>query len=254
MSYEHLAAEVKEGVGTIVLNRPPLNILNISMMEEINTALKDFSEKNLKLLVFKAEGKAFSGGVEVAEHLGDTATQMIEEFHAMFRNMDALAVPSIAAVNGAALGGGCELAVYCDMVIASEKAKIGQPEIQVGVFPPIASLIFPRIMGRKKAMELILSGDILSAQESKDLGLVNQVVPHEQFQDEAEAFIAKFAAMSGPVLQYARSATLAGLTDRDPKVLETIEDLYLNGLMQTEDAIEGLQAFLDKRKPVWKEK
>lgn len=253
MSFEHIAAEVKEGVGTIVLNRPPLNILNISMMEEINTALKDFSEKNLKLLVFKAEGKAFSGGVEVAEHLGGTATQMIEEFHAMFRNMDTLAVPSIAAVNGAALGGGCELAVYCDLVIASEKTKIGQPEIQVGVFPPIASLIFPRIMGRKKAMELILSGDILSAQESKDLGLVNQVVPHEQFQDEAEAFIAKFAKMSGPVLQYARSATLAGLTDRDPKVLETIEDLYLNGLMQTEDAIEGLQAFLDKRKPVWKE-
>ncbi len=254
MSYEFIQTSVQDGVASIVLNRPPLNILHIAMMQEINAALKAMDPQSVKLLVFKAEGKAFSGGVEVAEHLGGTATQMIEEFHAMFRNMDKLGIPSIAAVNGAALGGGCELAVYCDMVIASEKAKIGQPEIQVGVFPPIASLIFPRIMGRKKAMELILSGDILSARASRDLGLVNEVVPHEEFAEASEAFIAKFAKMSGPVLRYARSATLAGLTDREPKVLETIEDIYLNKLMQTEDALEGLQAFLDKRKPVWKEK
>ena len=254
MAYEFIKTDIKEGVGTITLSRPPLNILNIAMMEEINKALEDFAAQNIKLLVFKAEGKAFSAGVDVGEHMGDMAPKMIEVFHGMFHNMDKVGAPSIAVVNGAALGGGCELVVYCDLVIASDKAKIGQPEINVGVFPPIAALIFPRIIGRKKAAELILSGDVISAEEAKEIGLVNVVVPHDKLEEEAEKFIQKFAKNSGIVMRYTKMAMLAGIKEAQDKALKEIEDIYLNKLMKTEDATEGLQAFLDKRKPQWKER
>jgi cyclohexa-1,5-dienecarbonyl-CoA hydratase len=211
------------------------------------------SERTLKLLVIQAAGKAFSVGVEVADHLGDLATKMIQTFHKMFRLMDDLKIPSLSVVNGAALGGGCELALYCDMVLATEKAKFGQPEIQVGVFPPIAALVFPRIIGRKKAMELILAGDTISAQEACSLGLVNKVVPEASLAQEAEAFIGKFSKLSGIVLRLTKEATLAGLNDDMDQGLKAIEKIYLDRLMKTYDAMEGLKAFLEKRKPTWKD-
>jgi enoyl-CoA hydratase/carnithine racemase len=124
MAYKHIQTELKEGVAYLTLNRAPLNVLNIEMMEEINAYLEELKkESNLKLLVIQAAGKAFSAGVDVGEHLGDLVYKMIEVFHRMFRLMDALKVPSIAIVNGSALGGGCELALYCDMVMATEKSK-----------------------------------------------------------------------------------------------------------------------------------
>lgn len=253
MSYKHIRLEVSDRVATLVLDREPLNVLNIEMMEEINDALTGLDPNAVNLLVFRGEGKAFSAGVDVGEHMGGMAEKMIQVFHGMFRNMAGLNVPTIAAVNGAALGGGCELAVFCDMVVTSEKAKFGQPEIQVGVYPPIAALLFPRIMGRKKAMELILSGETIRAQEAKDLGLVNHVVAHEDFDAESEKFIDKFKPMSGIVMKHTRKAVLKGLADEEESVLQNIEDHYLNELMNTDDANEGLQAFLDKRKPGWKE-
>jgi cyclohexa-1,5-dienecarbonyl-CoA hydratase len=255
MAFKHIQTELKDGVATLTLNRAPVNILNIEMMEEINSYLDGLkAETSLKLLVIQAMGKAFSAGVDVGEHLGDLVYKMIEVFHKMFRLMDALKVPSIAVVNGSALGGGCELALYCDMVIATEKSKFGQPEIQVGVFPPIAALIFPRMIGRKKAMELILAGDTLSAQEALALGLINKVVPEASLADEANRFIEKFKKLSGIVLKLAKEATLAGLNDDVDKGLKVIEKIYLDHLMKTEDALEGLKAFLEKRKPTWKDK
>jgi cyclohexa-1,5-dienecarbonyl-CoA hydratase len=254
MAYKHIQTELKDGVATLTLNRAPLNVFNIEMMEEINSYLEELKkEKSLKLLVIQAMGKAFSAGVDVGEHLGDLVYKMIEVFHKMFRLMDALKVPSIAVVNGSALGGGCELALYCDMVIATEKAKFGQPEIQVGVFPPIAALIFPRMIGRKKAMELILSGETISAQEALTLGLVNKVVPEVSFDQEVNSFIEKFKKLSGVVLKLTKEATLAGLNDDTDKGLKVIEKIYLDRLMKTNDALEGLKAFLEKRKPTWKD-
>jgi cyclohexa-1,5-dienecarbonyl-CoA hydratase len=254
MAYKHLQTELKEGVATLTLNRTPLNVLNIEMMEEINHFLEGLTkEKSLKLLVIQAAGKAFSAGVDVGEHLGDLVYKMIEVFHRIFRLMDGLKVPSIAVVNGSALGGGCELALYCDMVIASEKSKFGQPEIQVGVFPPIAALIFPRVIGQKKAMELILSGDTITAQEALALGLINKVVPEASLAEEANGWIEKFKKLSGIVLKLAKEATLEGLNDDRNKGLKAIEKIYLDQLMKTNDANEGLRAFLEKRKPTWKD-
>ena len=254
MVFKHIQTEMKDGIAYLTLNRPPLNWLNIEMMEEINAYLQDLTgEKTLKLLVLRALGKAFSVGVEVADHLGDLAPRMIETFHGMFRLLDAVKVPSLAVVQGAALGGGCELALYCDMVIATERAKFGQPEIQVGVFPPIAALILPRIMGRKKAMELMLAGESVSAQEALSLGLVNKVVPESSLTEEVEAFVGKFSKLSGVVLRLTKEAALSGLNDDLDQGLRNIEKIYLEKLMKTCDAMEGLKAFLEKRKPNWKD-
>jgi cyclohexa-1,5-dienecarbonyl-CoA hydratase len=172
----------------------------------------------------------------------------------MFRLMDGLKVPSLAVVNGSALGGGCELALYCDMVIATEKAKFGQPEIQVGVFPPIAALILPRIIGRKKAMELILTGETISAREALAMGLINEVVSEASLAEAVNGWIEKFKKLSGIVLKLTKEAVLSGLNDDMDKGLTVIEKIYLDHLMKTQDANEGLRAFLEKRKPTWKNK
>ncbi len=253
MAYEHIKLEVKDGLATLTLCREPLNVLNIAMMKEINQALDSLAGLPLKVLLIKAEGKAFSAGVDVGEHLGDQVHDMIEVFHGIFRRMDSLGLVSVASVQGAALGGGCELAVYCDLVVASEKAKLGQPEIMVGVFPPIAALTFPRQIGYKKALELIVTGDTIGAAEAKSLGLVNQVVPPEELEAATDKLVGKLLGMSGLVLKLTRKAMVGGLMDQAKEGLEFIEKVYLDELMKTHDAEEGLKAFLEKRKPVWKE-
>jgi len=250
--FQSISLEIEERIGWLTLCRPPHNWMNIPMMEEINRALDSLQSLSLSLLVIKAEGKAFSVGVEVADHMGDKVERMIDAFHGIFRRLDALGVPTLAVVGGAALGGGCELATYCDMVLASQKARFGQPEIQVGVFPPIAALAFPRMIGRKKALELILSGEAMGAQEALQIGLVNKVVPPEALEEEARAWAERFSKLSPAVLRLARKAVLEGWDTRPEDGLRRIEEIYLQELMKTEDAHEGLRAFLEKRNPVWK--
>lgn len=253
MAYEHIEANFQDGLGTITLNRPPVNVLNIAMMEEINRVLETWQgKKDLKVVLFNAKGKCFSAGVDVGEHMGDLAPKMIEVFHRMFRLMDRLGIPTVASVYGSCLGGGCELAVFCDLVISSEDAKYGQPEIQVGVFPPIAAQIMPRIIGRKAAMDLILSGRIISAEEALNMGLVNKVVGKEMLASATGEFLKPYLKLSAEVLRKTRKAIMAGLMDDLEPSLKVIEGIYLNELMSTADAQEGLKAFLEKRKPEWK--
>ncbi len=254
MSYQHIKLEVAEGTATLTLCREPLNVLNIAMMREINQALDTLQGQDLKCLLIKAEGKAFSAGVDVGEHLGDKVHEMIEVFHGIFRRLDALGLVTLASVQGAALGGGCELVAACDLVVASEKAKLGQPEIQVGVFPPVAALIFPRQLGYKKALELILTGEVIDARQAQAIGLVNQVVPPEELQSATQALVDKLKALSGLVLRLTKQAVREGLMDDTAAGLAKIESIYLDQLMNTHDAEEGLKAFLEKRKPVWQEK
>jgi len=253
MAYNNIEVSFEKGLGTITLNRPPVNVLNIAMMEEINDALDSWQgDKDLKVVFFNAKGKCFSAGVDVGEHMGDLVSKMIEVFHGMFRRMDKLGVLTMASVYGSCLGGGCELAIFCDLVLASESAKFGQPEIQVGVFPPIAAQIMPRIIGRKAAAELIFSGKIISAQEALNLGLINKVVKEEELEKEAEAFLKPYMKLSSEVLRLTKKAMMSGLKDDLEPSLRLIEDVYLDKLMKTHDAHEGLKAFLEKRKPEWK--
>jgi len=207
MDYKTIRVEEKDLIGRIIFNKPPLNILNIEMMKEINQALKEFQEKNLKVLILNANGKAFSAGVDVSDHTKDKVAEMINVFHEIFKNLHKINAPTVALVNGAALGGGCEVATFCDIVIASEKSKFGQPEIMVGVFPPIAAAIFPKLMWSKKALELMLTGETIRANEAKELGLVNHILPVENFEVEAEKFVnEKIANNSAVVLQLTKRA------------------------------------------------
>ena len=255
MSYEHIQVDLKDGLGTITLNRPPVNILNIAMMEEINRTLKEWQGmKDLKVVLFRAQGKCFSAGVDVGEHMGGLAPKMIETFHNIFRYMDKLGIPTAASVYGSCLGGGCELAIFCDVVIASESAKLGQPEIQVGVFPPIAAQIMPRIIGRKAASDLVLSGRIIGAEEALQMGLVNRVVKEDDLEKETREFLRPYLKLSAEVLRLTKKAITVGLMDDLEPSLQAIEDIYLKELMETHDAHEGLNAFLEKRKPIWKNK
>jgi cyclohexa-1,5-dienecarbonyl-CoA hydratase len=253
--YSSIACEIRDSVARITLNQPPLNIIDISMIGEMHSALtKIHSMSDVKVLVIGHQGKAFSAGVSIKDHAPDKVGEMLEKFHGMFRLLDALAVPSLALVDGMALGGGCELAVFCDMVIASDRATFGQPEIKVGVFPPVAAVLFPRLIGRNRTLELLLTGETVDAAEAKAMGLVNQVLPALSFREKTDEFINKLTSLSGPVLRLTKRAVDRGLYGSVSQGIKDVEQLYLGELMQTEDAHEGLTSFLEKRKPVWKEK
>jgi cyclohexa-1,5-dienecarbonyl-CoA hydratase len=253
--YNSIEVETTSGIAMITLNRPPLNVLDIAMMKEIIQATEEAAgDASVKVLVLSGKGKAFSGGVDVADHTPDKVDTMTEIFHKMCSSIIKFPQPTIAVVNGHALGGGCELALACDMVIASETAKIGQPEIKLGVFPPIAALIMPQIIGRKKALELILSGETISAAEAQRIGLVNYAVPPEKLEETAKAFIGKLGQLSGIVMKFTKQACVAGFDSDSDGRLKKIEDIYLRKLMKTHDAVEGLQSFMEKRNAVWTNK
>lgn len=252
MPNDLIIVEKTNNIGKIIFNNGPLNILTISMMEQINNALEGFlQDDSLKAVIFDHNGKAFSAGVDIGDHMGDKAPKMIKEFHGIFRKLNKLKCPTIASIKGAALGGGCEIAIFCDMVFTSNKAKFGQPEIKVGVLPPIAVLAFPQIIGNKKAFELIMLGETIDANEAYRLGISNYVVPLDVYDQEFTKFIESFNDLSTIVLQHTKKAFKKALGIDFETKLDEIEEFYLKELMSTHDANEGLQAFLEKRPPNW---
>ncbi len=251
--YRSIRCEVGGEVAKITLNRPPLNIIDIPMLGEMHNALARIrADSAAKVLVIGHEGKAFSAGVSIQDHTPEKVPEMLEKFHGIFRLIDSMALPTLAIVDGMALGGGCELATYCDIVIASDRATFGQPEIKVGVFPPVAAVIFPHLVGRNRTLELLLTGEAIDAGEAKALGLINKVFPAQEFHRKADEFIGKLTALSSSVLKLTKRAVDRALYTSVSEGLALAEELYLSELMQTEDAHEGLSAYLEKRKPVWK--
>jgi cyclohexa-1,5-dienecarbonyl-CoA hydratase len=252
MNYKNILLEKKEGVGKITINKPPLNILDIETIEEMSRALAELgTDDEVKVVVITAAGtKAFSAGVAVGDHLGEKLPKMVEVFDKLFISLIEVDKPTIAVVNGVALGGGCEVVLGCDMAIASEKAQLGQPEIKLGVYPPPASVLLPRLVGRRKAFELILSGDSISAREAERIGLVNKAVPEEEFEKAAEEFIKRFTANSGLTLTQTRRALYRNLDLEFHKAME-VTGIDSTLVMSGENSVEGLKAFMEKRKPVW---
>ena len=246
---------IDDRVARITFGRPPLNVFNIAMMREIGEALNDCAhQSDLAAIVFDAtpETRAFSAGVAVEEHVAETIYQMLEAFHSIFRTLAQIAKPTIAVVDGPALGGGCELVAACDIVIASERARFGQPEIKLGVFPPVAAILLPRIIGEKRARELILTGDMIDANEALRLGLVNYVVPGAELASKTRSVLGKIVELSASSLAMTRNALDLGGRAGFESALAEVENLYLNELMKTEDAQEGVRAFMEKRRPEWK--
>ncbi|HEV2720666.1 MAG TPA: enoyl-CoA hydratase/isomerase family protein [Thermoanaerobaculia bacterium] len=229
----------------ITLNDPPLNILDIEMLEELRDAIAAAKPDRHALILDAAGEKAFSAGASVQDHLGDRVATMLDRFHDCFRLLAKLDLVTIALVRGAALGGGCELAMACDFVLASARAKFGQPEIHLGVFPPVAAYQLSRLTSPRRGLELLLTGETVDAQTALSLGLVNAVVA------DFEPWLEKLWKQSASSLRLAKKAfRLAQSADFDER-LATVERLYLEELMKTSDANEGLNAFVEKRKPAW---
>ena len=245
---------IEDRVARITLARPPLNVLHIAMMREVLAALSESAQREVVAIVFDSDKscRAFSAGVAIEEHVEETIYQMLDSFHAIFRQLEQIGKPTIAVVDGAALGGGCELVAACDIVIASDRARFGQPEIKLGVFPPVAAVILPLVIGDKRARELILTGEIIDATEASRLGLCNHVVPSAHLDGKLLEVLAKLRELSGTSLQYTRQAMDLGRGRTLDAALTEQENIYLHELMKTLDANEGIKAFMEKRKPVWR--
>ncbi len=245
---------VTRGVANLTLNRPPLNILTLSIIEEL-IELLDFlaGQMDVKVVVLGANGKAFCAGVDVADHIPARVGPMIRDFGRLFTRLRTFPSPTVAVVQGAALGGGTELAVACDLVLAAASARFGQPEIKLGVFPPAAAALFPRLIGYQQAARLLFSGEIITAAEAAQLGLVTFTVADEELVAKLEQLLTQLRGMSAAALCMTKRALLYGAGAGVRDALPLIEDLYLNDLMATADANEGIQAFIEKRQPIWKD-
>lgn len=250
----NVLVEHHNGIARVTVNRPPLNVLDIATMRALTAALRDAgAEKTNRVVIVAAQGKFFSAGVDIADHTTERVAEMLAVFHGLLRALWALEQPTIAAVQASALGGGMELAFACDFIVASDKAKFAQPEIQVGVFPPIAALALPRLLPRKKAFEMILTGEAMDARTAERFGLVNLVAAPDDFENALNAFAARLSKLSGAVLRMTKRALQIPLRGENENALREIEALYLNELMQTADAQEGLAAFMEKRAAVWQD-
>jgi cyclohexa-1,5-dienecarbonyl-CoA hydratase len=252
--YQHIRFRIDDRVARITFARPPLNVFNIAMMREIGAALGECARREIVAIVFSADKdcRAFSAGVAVEEHVQETIYQMLDSFHSIFRQLEQLAKPAIAVVDGAALGGGCEVVAACDIVIASDRSRFGLPEIKLGVFPPVAAILLPVVIGQKRARELILTGEIIDAVEAGRLGLCNHVVPGAHLEPKLLEITAKLKELSGASLEYAKRALDLGRGRTLDQALKEQENIYLHELMKTIDANEGVKAFMEKRKPVWR--
>src|SRR5882672_9950343 len=241
--YQYIKFEIEDRVARVTFARPPLNIFNIAMMGEINDALNQSSrQREIVAVVFEAapECRAFSSGVATEEHAKDTIFQMLDSFHAIFRTLEQLSRPTIAVVDGAALGGGCELVAACDIAIASDRARFGQPEIKLGVFPPVAAILLPQVIGDKRARELILTGELIEAAEAARLGLVNYVVPGNELEQKTSELLSRLRELSAASLELTKRALDLGGGRSLDVALKEVEDMYLHELMKTHDATEGI--------------
>lgn len=257
MNYRLIKCEkhYDECVVRIVLNSPKANVLEAGMLEEILQAIATAgSEKQVKLIVFEGEGKHFSFGASVPEHTKDKAAAMLRAFHAVFYELARNCVPTMAVVRGQCLGGGMELALVCNFIVADGTAMFGQPEIVLGVLPPPASVMLPKKVGQAFADDLVLTGRSVDAREAHRIGLVNLLA--EDGQDAwlvASSWIEKhILPKSAASMRIANSAVRRDFFRRIWEDLPQMEGIYLKELMETNDANEGIQAFIERRKPVWK--
>jgi cyclohexa-1,5-dienecarbonyl-CoA hydratase len=241
-------------VAQIILDDGKGNVLDHIMIEELQELLLSFrSNPGLKLITFEGAGKHFSFGASVEEHKKEFAEAMIRGFHQLFYTMRDLAIPTAAKISGQCLGGGMELALMCNFMFADKTAKLGQPEITLGVFPPPASIILPEKIGLSRAEDLLLTGRIIGAEEAKTIGLVNEIFEDRTALSEGvekwtESYILSRSASS---LRIAVKAARIKFNHLVSNFFPQLEHIYIKQLMETHDANEGINSFLDKRKPEW---
>lgn len=243
-------------VAHLTMARPKQNIFNIEMLDEIWRAIESLTMRDdVRLILLDAAPECegyFSAGVEAAGYKADMVFQMMDAFHHVFRAMTEVSKPVVAVVDGMANGAGCELAAFSDMVIATENARFLQPEIKLGVFPPMGAVVYPRVIGPKRAMEMLLTAEPISAQQALAMGLVNRVVPRAALKEAVDTTVRRISEQSAPVLQLLKRVIFEGTWRPFDEALKESQNVYLNQLFALEDSQEGLRALVEKRKPMWK--
>jgi cyclohexa-1,5-dienecarbonyl-CoA hydratase len=251
--FQFINHRIETGVCRMTLNRPDHNLLNETMLRELSDGISFVAERDdVKLIVLDSACKIFCGGVDIGEYTSERVFQMLDAFHSVFLGILETSKPVLCVVNGPAIGGGAELAAFGDLVIATPRARFAQPEITIGVFPPLATTILPYLVGPKVALELVLLGEPVTAERAHELGLVNRLVPEARLEQTVNDLIARVTGHSGPVLTMAKRAILGGMGLSLRDGLKNSMSIFLNELYRLEDAQEGLRALVEKRKPNWK--
>ena len=239
-------------VARVALDRPPLNVIDLGAANDLAAAFESLrARRDLCAVVLEGRGRAFCAGVDVRDHLPDRGEEMLHRFHHACLALAAIEAPTIASVRGVALGGGCELTLMCDLVWAAEGATFGQPEIQLGVFPPLAAVALPRLVSPRLAAEMILTGRVLTAAEAGKAGLVNRVVESETLAGAVEELVGGLSALSPASLRITKQALALSRRRPTPEQVWEAEHYYVEHLLHLPDAIEGLTAFMEKRAPAW---
>jgi cyclohexa-1,5-dienecarbonyl-CoA hydratase len=237
----------------LILNAPKANVLNATMMGEIQTELENIN-KNVKCIQFVGSGDHFSFGASVPEHTKENAPEMLRQFHGLFKSMIELSIPTMVLVSGQCLGGGMELAIFCNFLFLDESTRMGQPEINLGVFAPPASLILPIKIGQSKADDLLLTGRSMKPNEIISSGLGTKLFDdHQRMVEGANAWIEKYILpKSASSLRIANRVARSKFNKTLSENLDKLAEIYTNELMETHDANEGITSFLEKRKSEWK--
>ena len=257
MPYETILTSVEDRVGLIRLNRPQqLNALNSTVMEEVATALEDLDrDEAVGCIVVTGNERAFAAGADIKEMAGASAVDMLtRDSIARWDRIRRVKKPIVAAVSGWCLGGGCEIAMSCDIIIASESAQFGQPEINIGVMPGAGGTQrLTRAIGKSKAMEMVLTGRTMSAHEAEQAGLISRVVPVEVYLDEALKLAREIASRAPVAARLAKEAVNKAFETPLADGLDYERRLFYF-LFATDDQKEGMQAFVEKRRAEWKGK
>jgi len=251
--FQFVKVRVDGQVARLTLDRPEHNLLNERMLSEIDAGINALGERSeIKLIILDSARKAFCGGIELGEYTQRRVFQLLDAFHGAYSAMLDTSKPVMLVIDGPAFGGGAELAALGDLVIATPRARFAQPEIKLGVFPPLAAAILPYLVGPKQALELVLTGEVITAERARELGIVNWLVSEEELEKKVQEVVAKVTAQSGAVLSMAKKAILGSLGLPLREGVRASLRVFLNELGELEDSQEGLRALVEKRAPKWK--
>jgi len=248
-----VSVSIEGDAARVVLRHPPLNLLNLEILKRFEQCIESLTkEKTCRALILDTEIPAFCAGLDPSELTREGVFLLLEQFHRTARLLFNFPRPTVVLIRGLALGAGNELAACCDFALASEKASFGQPEIKIGCIPSLAPMLLPPLIGQRRALEMILTGRFVGAREAERSGLILRVLPDDQLLKSAEELVGTFRGLSNAVIELALRSVRSARSEEWDRHVRDAESLYLNDLMELDDAVEGIRAFVEKRPPQWK--
>ncbi len=252
-AFSKLMVSLQPPVARVILANPPVNVIDLDVMDQLLSAMEKIEgDDDIVGVVFGGSDRAFSAGVDIAAHLPDKVEAAVRLFNSVVRTIMVSCKVTVASVRGTCLGGGAELAAACDMVFTSDSANWGFPEISLGCFPPVACALLSTVIRQKHAAEVILTGRQISGEEAMRIGLANEALPEDELSEIIDDTCDRLAQLSPAALRLTKKALRTWDIAEFDKALVRAERIYFSELMRTEDAVEGVKAFLEKRTPKWK--